>query len=500
LKAIKENDGVLLAHGEENYMLWDLVDIDRFHFGRVEDTLFSQYTGWAKGAYFWQLVPAGLRPVMKYPVPTQQAPAFGKQVQALMARGRNKKQMETIVRLADASGADLSEVVFRASHPGKTQVAGLQLVAGKHPDGVAWTGCAYRCDLGNKHEILVVKARGGKEKMGSMAARASRGRGGKKVVAAVNGGYILNNELVGKIGLREELVGTPLGLVMQGGEIHSLPLFYRPALVTDDRGGVRIDRVGLPGGRLRGVGSKRWLVWTAEMINPEETEGPLVVYTPHYEGKVRFSGRVLVTVCAQKVAAVARPRFLLQKDVYARLLPVGVTYSFDEKVFDSEWQETLVVGRGLEFDLKFGKTFEGAVDALEAGPLLVWEGKEAINVAVEGWSGGYSRQIQAARLDRLDLRGPKIGVGITRKEELIVLVINGRLRDSYGATFGELAKELVALGAWKAMAIDPGGSATLWVEGRVRNIHPYNDDFMEHPYAASPEARGVANGLVVVEK
>ena len=115
-------------------------------------------------------------------------------------------------------------------------------------------------------------------------------------MAAVNGGYILNAELVGKLGLTEDFIGTPLGLVIKEGDVRSLPLFNRPVLVTKDDGSIFIKRVKLPGGRLRVKGQTKWLAWTEKMIDPDGDKQELAVYTPGLERKVPLTGRVLVTV------------------------------------------------------------------------------------------------------------------------------------------------------------------------------------------------------------
>ena len=53
---------------------------------------------------------------------------------------------------------------------------------------------------------------------------------------AWNGGYILNAELVGKLGLVESYIGTPLGLLVVDGKILCPPLFNKPAFCVDKKG------------------------------------------------------------------------------------------------------------------------------------------------------------------------------------------------------------------------------------------------------------------------
>ena len=48
-------------------------------------------------------------------------------------------------------------------------------------------------------------------------------------------------------------------------------------------------------------------------------------------------------------------------------------------------------------------------------------------------------------------------------------------------------------GMVKAMGFDPGGSSTLYVNGDIVNISPYNKRFEEDIYTLPPEPRFVSN-------
>ncbi len=140
----------------------------------------------------------------------------------------------------------------------------------------------------------------------------------------------------------------------------------------------------------------------------------------------------------------------------------------------------------------------GAVtQAIEAGPLLVEGGKQAIAMDVEGWTRQNSVRTQAARMDYTNMRGPKIALGLDNGGNLSVLAINGRIRESVGATHSDMAKILLDLGVPKGMVFDPGGSSSLVVDGRALNISPYNADYEQDVYALPPQPRAVASAVVV---
>ena len=114
----------------------------------------------------------------------------------------------------------------------------------------------------------------------------------------------------------------------------------------------------------------------------------------------------------------------------------------------------------------------------------------------EGWKKQNSIRTQAARLDFTDMRGPKIAAGIDAEGRLSVLTINGRIRESVGATHFDMAEILKQQGMVKAMGFDPGGSSTLVVDGNVLNISPYNSRYEENIYSMPPEPRAVANAVL----
>jgi exopolysaccharide biosynthesis protein len=114
----------------------------------------------------------------------------------------------------------------------------------------------------------------------------------------------------------------------------------------------------------------------------------------------------------------------------------------------------------------------------------------------EGWKTLNSIRTQAARLDYLDMRGPKIAAGLDADGCLMVLTVNGRIRESVGATHVEMAEILRDQGVTSAMGFDPGGSSTLVVGREQINISPYNQAYERDVFALPPEPRPVANIVI----
>ena len=114
----------------------------------------------------------------------------------------------------------------------------------------------------------------------------------------------------------------------------------------------------------------------------------------------------------------------------------------------------------------------------------------------EGWKTLHSINTQAARLDFTDMRGPKIAAGLTPQGELLIIAVNGRIRESVGATHHDMAEILISYGAEKAMGFDPGGSSTLVVNGKQLNISPYNKEYERDIYSLKPQPRFVSNSVM----
>jgi hypothetical protein len=109
---------------------------------------------------------------------------------------------------------------------------------------------------------------------------------------------------------------------------------------------------------------------------------------------------------------------------------------------------------------------EPAGDLLQAGPLLVAEGRRVIvkGQDVEGFSAG-AHQFDS---DITDGRYPRAALAVAG-ERLLAVVCDGRTRRDAGMTLPELADALVGLGVTDALNLDGGGSASMVHDGRLRN-------------------------------
>jgi phosphodiester glycosidase len=105
-------------------------------------------------------------------------------------------------------------------------------------------------------------------------------------------------------------------------------------------------------------------------------------------------------------------------------------------------------------------------DLLQAGPLLVRDGRACVDGDAEGFSAGQ-RQFDS---DITAGRYPRAALALTAERRMLAVVCDGRADDEAGLTLGELAEALVTLGARRALNLDGGGSTSLVCGGRLRNI------------------------------
>ena len=104
-------------------------------------------------------------------------------------------------------------------------------------------------------------------------------------------------------------------------------------------------------------------------------------------------------------------------------------------------------------------------DLLQAGPLLVDDGRPCVDGDAEGFSAGQ-RQFDS---DITAGRYPRAALALTPNRRMLAVACDGRADDEAGLTLAELAEALTALGAHVALNLDGGGSTSLVCGGRLRN-------------------------------
>ncbi|MCD6202040.1 MAG: phosphodiester glycosidase family protein [Bacteroidales bacterium] len=494
LRKVSEAGGLLITDRINASVMTDFVEIDRIHIGKAENPLIANMLGIPEGSGYIQYVPAGVRATLSYPTPVQTAADFdrilhSKQVKKLVEEKGWNDFMEIVREDARENGSPLKHVVSMMNHSIKMpEKVKYRFISGVYQDGYPWSGAFANTEMpdnGRKWQFETVYNNGKTKKVTTFVDEFQQ-KTGKKVLIAWNGGYILNPELVGKLGLPESYIGSPLGFLVSHGKVVCPPLFNKPALVIYKDGRLDIKRVNLNRGFVIKTAESEILFSSENRNQCSGNTQPCYYDLMNEEEYLDANGRIFVRLAGSVIKEVIRTR----PGDKVRIIPVGLTLSFHPDHFPEELdckEKTIAIEI---------PQYEDVFHAVEAGPMLVNDGEVCIDMEKEGWKKQNSIRTQAARLDFTDMRGPKIAAGIDGQGRLSVLTINGRIRESVGATHFDMAEIMKTRGIIKAMGFDPGGSSTLVVDGEVLNISPYNSRYEENIYSLPPEPRAVANAVL----
>ena len=496
LKEIKEQKGLIISHHRNAAVMTDIVDVDRIHIDRVEDPITANIMGIPEGSGYIQFVPASVRATLAYPTPIQTALDFHKTLKSQEFKDLKEKLGEAelfreIRKDAIEKGTPIKALIEKLKHikVDEKEKVEKSFVSGVYADGLPWNGAYVKTkniDISKNWKFIAVTSRD-KTKTVLRFIKEFEKENNKTVEFAWNGGYILNPELVGKLGLPESYIGSPLGLIISDFCVESPPLFNKPALLVHKNGKLSIGRVNCSDGLFLGKGKKK-IEFTSKQYNvTKPNEQKWCFYDLLYDKEfIPARDRIIVRLAGNKVMEIIKT----PKEKEIKTMPVGLTLSFRVSSYpDNLFQE----GRELEIKLN---GFETVQFAVEAGPMLVDNGKECIDMDFEGWKTKNSIRTQAARLDYTDMRGPKIAAGVDENGNFMVLTINGRIRESVGATHNDMAKILESFNIQEGMGFDPGGSSTLIFGKEILNVSPYNSKYERNIYSLPPEPRAVANAML----
>ncbi len=495
LKNVKEKNGFIIAGGDHAAMMTDIVDIETFHIGKVKKILASKIMGIPMESGYLQWVPRGLRPCLSYPTPLQTGKDFSDALKSplfkkLSKHYGEKKLLEILKKDGETNGSPIMKVLkYLVTDQEKKKDITTSEVMGIYNDGLPWSGAVAKVLIKNTHKQWKFNIMVGNKNDTMTVEQFCENfykKMGKKPKIAWNGGYILNAELVGKLGIPESYIGSPLGLVIINKKILCPPLFNKPAFGIFPDGTLRIDYVNCSKG-ITIIGLNKEIVLTKDNYNLFEVGDKPCFYDLMYKKEyIKGDGRVIYRLSGNVIKDI----IYTKKDENVKIIPVGLTFSFPKNACPKNWDK---VDREVVLKLPFWNNIQYA---LEAGPMLINNGKICINMEKEGWKTENSIRTQAARLDFTDMRGPKIAAGLDKDGNLTVLTVNGRIRESVGATHNDMAEILLSRGIITAMGFDPGGSSTLVVDNKTLNISPYNHEYEKDIYTLPPEPRAVASTII----
>jgi len=489
LEKVRQEKGFIITNRKESAVMSDIIDIDIFHIGKVEDNFTASIMGIPLESGFIQFVPAGLRATLTYPTPVQTAYNLyqylnGKEFEQTTEKFGKEEVYKQIKEDAEARMSPVKKVIDNLSDAkSEKEIVSYEYVSGIYSDGMPWNGVIAKANLHKARWKFIAESSDLPKRVTDFVNDFEK-RTNNTSKIAWNGGYILNAELVGKLGLPESYIGSPLGMLVKEKKVCSPPLFNKPALIFKN-GKIEVHRVSCSKGIIVSRGTDA-IKLSEDQYNKKEEFSERRYYDLMFDQEqIVVAQSVVIRLAGNVIKEIIH----ITDKQQVSIIPVGLTLVIPEKEFPQGWkknQELEIEVLGIE-DMEYG---------VEAGPLLIDQGEIVLDMELEGWKKNSSIKTQAARLDYTDMRGPKIAAGTDKEGNLVVLTINGRIRESVGATHYDMANILQKFNIQNAMGFDPGGSSTLVVNGQTLNISPYNSHYEENVFSLPPEPRAVSNVIM----
>jgi len=151
-------------------------------------------------------------------------------------------------------------------------------------------------------------------------------------------------------------------------------------------------------------------------------------------------------------------------------------------------------GKAVKAAMQAGRGFFGTD---KSGKMILGTEADLANMQSSFYNvlGGYHLLVNNGRaVSQTDATiEPRTAVGITKDQQLYIIVVDGRRYDySYGIDFKNLSEIFVGLGVDKALNLDGGGSSTFLINNPIGNV------FQVRNWSSDLSPRAVANGWSIV--
>jgi flagellar hook assembly protein FlgD len=250
--------------------------------------------------------------------------------------------------------------------------------------------------------------------------------------------------------------GQPAGILIQNGVLEHQPLPNRSSVGIGDDGSLHVDQIGYKGFWV-GTGQRRPLT-----LNDFESANGISIYTPAWGPR---------TPGTTSVEAVLRPfpPAAPNTDLTGVVTQISSTQGStaippDGAVLQARGSAAgalaaeAPLGTPVTVRFTLTPTWDGIVNALGGGPVIVRDGKPVF------------RANEDFTATQLSPRAPRTAVGQRADGRILLVAVDGRQPGySVGLTNFELALALMQLGCVTASALDTGDSTTVAFDGQLLN-------------------------------
>jgi hypothetical protein len=251
--------------------------------------------------------------------------------------------------------------------------------------------------------------------------------------------------------------GLPSGMFMESGFMRTPPHPRRSTVGITQDGRLLVDRVQMIG-TWQGISQRRPLNGLNQRPGPEGVS----LFTPAW-GATTPAANNTIEIALQSFPSV-KP-FTDLTGTVAAAKPAGGTpippngaVLVGRGVSAGRLASEAPVGEHVTVRLILRPQWDGVVDAVGGGPLIVKDGRPVF------------RALEQFTSNQLSLRQPRTAVGQRADGRVVFAATDGRQPGySTGMTNFELAQTMVRLGAVTASALDAGGSTTMAFDGELLN-------------------------------
>jgi hypothetical protein len=251
--------------------------------------------------------------------------------------------------------------------------------------------------------------------------------------------------------------GLPSGMFMESGLIRTPPHPRRSTVGITQDGRLLVDQVAMIG-TWQGVSQRRPLSGLNQRPGPEGVS----LFTPAW-GATTPAATDTIEVTLQPFPSVALRTDLTgivtaAKPAGGTPIPPNGAVLVGRGVSAGRLASEAPVGERITVRLILRPQWDGVVDAVGGGPLIVENGRPVF------------RALEQFTNNQLSLRHPRTAVGQRADGRIVFAAVDGRQPGySTGMTNFELAQTMVRLGAVTASALDGGGSTTMAFDGKLLN-------------------------------
>lgn len=279
-----------------------------------------------------------------------------------------------------------------------------------------------------------------KECLSSMAKRY-------KAICGINAGFFASK-------------GNPLGVLIINRKLLSSPIYGRSVFgVTDD------NQIVFGNPEFSGNLNCGNLNVAIDGVNQPRKAGNLVIYTAEYaESTMTEDDGIELILIKGKVVGI--------QNMNSAIPPDGIVVSAGGE--KAQMLKSIKLGSSINLNYSVDGHWNSIKHAIGGGPRLIKDGKIFINGEEEHFNSSI-----------ISGRHPRTAVGITFDGALILLVADGRTKESTGMTLHELASYMKSIGVENAINLDGGGSSTMWVTGKIVNT------------PSDGAERAISNGILI---